>query len=60
MQATLKCPDGASIDIDVDEESQALRLTADAGGQRVSVKLPPKSAAALRSILAMMEHVGGR
>lgn len=56
MQATLRLPSGGSLALDVDDASEALRLTVDAEGQRVSVMLPPKSAGALKSLLAVMEH----
>jgi hypothetical protein len=56
MQATLRLPSGGSLDLDVDDSSQALKLTVSAGGEQLSVMLPPKSAGALKSLLAVMEH----
>lgn len=56
MRATLRLPSGGSIDLDVDDSTQALALTAEAAGKSVRVLLPPKSAGALKSLLAVMEH----
>jgi hypothetical protein len=57
MQATLRLPSGGSIDLTVNDSSQTLRLTLSVEGEVMSVMLPPKSAGALKSLLAVMEHV---
>jgi len=54
VDATLRTPSGAALRIDIDERSQALKLTIDADGKQASAVLPAKSASTFQSMLGAM------